>query len=196
MTANTGQEVVLLRHGETEWSLNGRHTGVSDIDLTENGLDEARQAGKRLAGMEFDHVLTSPLMRARKTCELAGFGDGAQIADELTEWNYGEYEGITTAEIHKTQPQWWLFRDGCPGGESAAEVGARVDPLIERARDIGGRWLFVAHGHVLRVVGARWAGLEAHQASTLLLGTAAICVLGYEHGQPALKHWNETGSLA
>jgi broad specificity phosphatase PhoE len=188
--------VVLLRHGETEWSLDGRHTGLSDIELTENGLQEARDAGKRLSGMEFDHVLTSPLKRARDTCELAGFGAEAQTTDELTEWNYGEYEGITTVEIQKTTPDWWLFADGCPGGESAADVGNRVDPLIERAKAGGGRWLFVAHGHVLRVVGARWAGLPPEDASMLLLGTAAVCVLGYEHGRPALKHWNETGSLS
>ena len=188
--------VVLLRHGETEWSLDGRHTGLSDIELTENGLQEARDAGKRLSGMEFDHVLTSPLKRARDTCELAGFGAEAQTTDELTEWNYGEYEGITTVEIQKTTPDWWLFSDGCPGGESAADVGNRVDPLIERAKAGGGRWLFVAHGHVLRVVGARWAGLPPEDASMLLLGTAAVCVLGYEHGRPALKHWNETGSLS
>ena len=188
--------VVLLRHGETEWSLDGRHTGLSDIELTENGLQEARDAGKRLSGMEFDHVLTSPLKRARDTCELAGFGAEAQTTDELTEWNYGEYEGITTVEIQKTKPDWWLFSDGCPGGESAADVGNRVDPLIERAKAGGGRWLFVAHGHVLRVVGARWAGLPPEDASMLLLGTAAVCVLGYEHGRPALKHWNETGSLS
>ncbi|MSX02747.1 MAG: histidine phosphatase family protein [Actinobacteria bacterium] len=187
--------VVLLRHGETEWSLDGRHTGLSDIDLTENGRAEARAAGGRLAGFEFDHVLTSPLRRARETCELAGYGAGATTTDELTEWNYGEYEGIKTVDIHKTAPDWWLFSDGCPGGESAADVGARVDPLIERAKAEGGRWLFVAHGHVLRVVGARWAGLAPEEASTLLLGTAAICVLGWEHGRPALKHWNDTGSL-
>ena len=188
--------VVLLRHGETEWSLNGRHTGLSDIELTENGRNEAREAGKRLAGMEFDHVLTSPLKRARDTCELAGYGAGAQTTDELTEWNYGEYEGITTVEIQQARPDWWLFSDGCPGGESAADVGVRVDPLIKRASEAGGSWLFVAHGHVLRVVGARWAGLAAHEASALLLGTAAICVLGHEHGRPALKHWNDTGSLS
>jgi probable phosphoglycerate mutase len=188
--------VVLLRHGETEWSLDGRHTGLSDIELTENGRQEARDAGKRLSGMEFDHVLTSPLKRARDTCELAGYGADAQTTDELTEWKYGEYEGITTVEIQKTKPDWWLFADGCPGGESAADVGNRVDPLIERAKAGGGRWLFVAHGHVLRVVGARWAGLPPEDASVLLLGTAAVCVLGYEHGRPALKHWNETGSLS
>ncbi len=188
--------VVLLRHGETEWSRNGRHTGISDIELTDNGRQEAREAGKRLAGIKFDHLLTSPLKRARETCELAGFGDGASTTDELTEWNYGEYEGITTAEIQQTRPDWWLFRDGCPGGESAADVGARVDPLINRVRDGEGNWLLVAHGHVLRVVGARWAGLPPQQASALLLGTAAICVLGFEHRRPVLSHWNETGSLS
>ncbi len=188
--------VVLLRHGGTEWSLNGRHTGISDIELTDNGRQEAREAGKRLAGIKFDHLLTSPLKRARETCELAGFGDGAQTTDELIEWNYGEYEGITTAEIQQTRPDWWLFADGCPGGESAADVGARVDPLINRARDGEGNWLLVAHGHVLRVVGARWVGFPPQQASALLLGTAAICVLGFEHGRPVLSHWNETGSLS
>ena len=145
--------------------------------------------------MSFERVIASPLGRAVETCALAGFGDGAETDQALLEWDYGDYEGLTTVEIQESKPEWSLFDDGCPGGESAAEVGARVDPLVDAARSGEGNWLFVAHGHVLRVVGARWVGLPPEDGVMLNLGTAAICVLGFEHGRPVITHWNETGSL-
>lgn len=145
--------------------------------------------------MSFERVITSPLGRAVETCALAGFGDGAETDEALLEWDYGDYEGLTTAEIQEATPRWSLFEDGCPGGEGAAEVGARVDPLVEAARKGEGDWLFVAHGHVLRVVGARWVGLQPEDGVMLNLGTAAICVLGFEHDRPVITLWNETGHL-
>lgn len=187
--------LVLLRHGETEWTISGRHTGRSDIPLTDAGRDEARAAGERIAGMRFDRVITSPMERAVETCRLAGFGDGATTDDALFEWDYGDYEGVTTAEIQETVPGWSLFVQGCPGGESAADVGARVDPLVDAARSGQGNWLFAAHGHVLRVVGARWVGLPPEDGVLLNLGTAAVCVLGFEHDRPVITHWNETGRI-
>ena len=188
--------LVLLRHGETEWTISGRHTGRTDIQLTEAGREEARAAGGRIAGMRFDRVITSPMERAVETCRLAGFGDGATTDDALLEWDYGDYEGVTTAEIQESVPGWSLFVQGCPGGESAADVGARVDPLVDAARTGEGNWLFAAHGHVLRVVGARWVGLPPEDGVLLNLGTAAVCVLGFEHGRPVITHWNETGRIA
>ena len=187
--------LVLLRHGETEWTISGRHTGRTDIQLTEAGREEARAAGGRIAGMRFDRVITSPMERAVETCRLAGFGDGATTDDALLEWDYGDYEGVTTAEIQEKVPDWSLFAQGCPGGESAADVGARVDPLVDAARSGEGNWLFAAHGHVLRVVGARWVGLPPEDGVLLNLGTAAVCVLGFEHGRPVITHWNETGRI-
>ncbi|MFM8519780.1 MAG: histidine phosphatase family protein [Solirubrobacterales bacterium] len=187
--------LVLLRHGETEWTISRRHTGRTDIELTEAGREEARTAGGRLAGMEFERVVTSPLDRAVETCSLAGFGAGAATDEALVEWDYGEYEGLTTVEIQKAKPGWSLFEDGCPGGETASEVGARVDPLVTAAREGEGNWLFVAHGHVLRVVGARWVGLSAEDGVMLNLGTAAVCLLGFEHDRPVITLWNETGRL-
>ena len=187
--------VVLLRHGATSWSLAGRHTGRIDVPLTDAGREEARAAGRRLAGVQVDHVLCSPLVRARESCELAGFGTDAQLDEALLEWDYGAYEGRTTADIRAERPGWSLFRDGCPDGESAADVGARVDPLLARLRDADGTWLLVAHGHVLRVLGARWVGLEPQSGARLALGTAAACVLGFEHGAPVLRRWNDTGEL-
>ena len=193
--SSSGRYLVLLRHGETEWTISGRHTGRSDIDLTEAGREEARAAGRRLEGMKFDRVVTSPMHRAVETCRLAGFGDGATTDDALMEWDYGEYEGITTAEIQETVPDWSLFVQGCPGGESAADVGARVDPLVDAAREGKGNWLFAAHGHVLRVVGARWVGLPPEDGVMLNLGTAAVCFLGFEHDRPVITHWNLTGRI-
>ena len=187
--------LVLLRHGETEWTISGRHTGRTDIQLTDAGREEARAAGERIAGMRFDRVITSPMERAVETCRLAGFGDGATTDDALLEWDYGDYEGVTTAEIQEKVPDWSLFVQGCPGGESAADVGARVDPLVDAARSGEGNWLFAAHGHVLRVVGARWVGLPPEDGVLLNLGTAAVCLLGFEHGRPVITHWNETGRI-
>lgn len=187
--------LVLLRHGETEWTISRRHTGRSDIELTEAGREEARAAGGRLAGMEFEQVVTSPLGRAVETCSLAGFGEGATTDEALMEWDYGEYEGLTTSEIQKENPDWSLFEEGCPGGETAVEVGERIDPLVEAARQGDGNWLFVAHGHVLRVVGARWVGLPPEDGVLLNLGTAAVCLLGFEHDRPVINLWNETSHL-
>src|SRR5215469_7640689 len=155
------QEIFLIRHGETAWSLSGQHTGISDIPLTENGRRIASRWKPVLARRSFDLVLTSPLQRARETCELAGLAAHAQIDPDLTEWNYGEYEGRTPAQIHARSPGWLLFRDGCPGGESAEQVGARVDHVIAKVRAVSGNAAVFAHGHVLRVFGARWLGLPA-----------------------------------
>jgi len=184
------QEVFLIRHGETEWSLNGRHTGVSDIPLTENGRSVARLWQPYAAGRKFALVLCSPLQRARQTCELAGLGRQAQLEDGLREWDYGKFEGLTPQQIRALQPGWLIFRDGCPGGESPAEIAARVDRVIERIRSAAGDVAAFAHGHVLRVLGARWLGLAASAGSQFLLETATLCVLSSYHGVPAVKRWN------
>jgi len=184
------QEVFLIRHGETEWSLNGRHTGRSDIPLTENGRQVARLWQPYAAVRKFALVLSSPLQRARQTCELAGLDAQAQIDDDLREWNYGDYEGLTPQQIRNAQPEWLLFRDGCPGGESPEQVGARVDRVIARIRGVQGDVAVFAHGHLLRVFAARWLGLPAPAGSHFLLETATLCVLSSYHGVPALKRWN------
>jgi probable phosphoglycerate mutase len=184
------QEVCLIRHGETEWSRNGRHTGVSDIPLTEHGRQVARLWHPYAAARKFALVLCSPLQRARQTCELAGLGAQAQYEDDLKEWNYGDYEGLTPQQIRAAQPDWLIFHDGCPGGESPAQVGARVDRVITRIRATEGDVVVFAHGHVLRVLGARWLGLGASAGSHFLLETATLCVLSSYHGLPAVKRWN------
>src|SRR5262245_13645652 len=171
-------QVYLARHGETEWSLSGQHTGRTDIPLTPRGEDNARQLGQRLLGLSFALVLTSPLQRARRTCELAGFGAHAVVEPDLMEWNYGDYEGKKTSEIRQSRPDWFLFRDGCPGGESPEQVGLRADRVIARLRAASDVVVF-AHGHILRILAARWVGLPPGQAQHLLLGTAALCILGY-----------------
>jgi probable phosphoglycerate mutase len=185
--------VYLARHGETAWSVSGQHTGHSDIPLTENGERNARALGRRLAGLSFALVLASPLQRARRTAELAGFADRAVVEPDLIEWNYGEYEGRRTAEIRQVRPGWYLFRDGCPGGESPEQIGARADRVIARIRSAGGDVLLFAHGHILRVLAARWLGLPPGDARFFLLGTAALCVLSYEHTleEPAIGLWND-----
>ena len=184
------QEVFLIRHGETEWSLNGRHTGSSDIPLTEKGRQVARLWQPYAAARSFGLVLSSPLQRARETCELAGLAGQAQIEDDLREWNYGDYEGLTPQQIRAAQPKWQIFRDGCPGGESPDQVGARVDRVIARIRAVTGDVALFAHGHVLRVFGARWLGLPASAGSHFLLETATLCALSSYHGVPAVKRWN------
>jgi len=184
------QEVFLIRHGETEWSLNGRHTGSSDIPLTEKGRQVARLWQPYAAARSFGLVLSSPLQRARETCELAGLAGQAQIEDDLREWNYGDYEGLTPQQIRAAQPKWQIFRDGCPGGESPDQVGARVDRVIARIRAVTGDVAVFAHGHVLRVFGARWLGLPASAGSHFLLETATLCALSAYHGVPAVKRWN------
>jgi broad specificity phosphatase PhoE len=184
------QQIYLIRHGETEWSLNGRHTGVSDIPLTENGRQVARQWQPFAVDRSFALVLTSPLERARETCRLAGLGERAEIDPDLTEWNYGAYEGLTPQQIRVQQPRWMIFRDGCPGGETAQQVGARVDRVIARMRGAAGDVAAFAHGHVLRVLAARWLGLAACAGSHFLLDTATLCVLSSYHGVPAIRRWN------
>jgi len=186
--------VILLRHGETAWSKEKRHTGLSDIPLTGAGERQARAAGERLAGVTVDHVLVSPLIRARSTCELAGRADGATVERALVEWDYGEYEGRTSADVRAERPDWSLWRDGCPGGEDAAAVAARVDPVVRRCREEPVTWLLVAHGHLLRVLAARWCGLGPEAGALLQLGTAAICVLAFEHDVPGIQRWNDDGA--
>ena len=191
------REAVLVRHGETEWSRNGRHTSVTDLDLTGDGRRQAQLAGQRLAGRPWALVLTSPRQRARQTAALAGFGERAEIDDDLAEWNYGEYEGLTSAEILGRRPTWSLWRDGCPGGEDAAAVTGRVDRLIGRVRrvDGSGAVLLFAHGHILRVLAARWIGLEAAWGRAFSLATASISTVGWDHDDAAVTEWNDTSHL-
>jgi probable phosphoglycerate mutase len=184
------QRAHLVRHGETEWSLNGRHTGVTDIPLTEHGRDAARRLRPLLAETDFALVLTSPLARARETCELAGLGARAVIEPDLHEWSYGQYEGLTPAQIAAQRPGWMIFRDGCPGGETPAQIGARVDRVIARVRQVRGDVALFAHGHVFRVFVARWLGLDAGGGRHFLLGTATVNVLGYYYDSPAIEMWN------
>lgn len=186
----TKRLIYLIRHGETEWALNGRHTGSTDIPLTDNGRKVARQLAPVLAKVVFDLVLTSPLQRARETCELAGVGAQAQLDGDLVEWNYGAYEGLTPQQIRAGNPDWLVFRDGCPGGESPEQIGARVDRVIARARACQGNVALFAHGHCLRVLGARWIGLPASGGCHFLLDTATLCVLSEYYGNPAIKYWN------
>jgi probable phosphoglycerate mutase len=185
-----GGEVFLVRHGETEWSVSGRHTGVTDLALTENGRRAAKQLEPLLSETEFAMVLASPLERARMTCELAGLGDRMHVDPDLVEWNYGEYEGLTPEQIHRTAPGWMIFSDGCPGGESPEQVGVRVDRLIGRVRAVPGRVALFAHGHVFRVFAARWIGLPPTHGRHFLLDTSTLNVLGYYRGIPAVKRWN------
>jgi probable phosphoglycerate mutase len=186
-------EVYLARHGETAWTLTDQHTGRTDIPLTARGELHARSLAQRLTGVVFARVLTSPLSRARRTCELAGFGGQAEIDAELQEWDYGQYEGQRTADIRQERPGWDLFRDGCPGGESVAAVGARADRVMARLRGVEGNVVVFSHGHFLRVLAARWLGLPAGVARHFVLSTAALSILGYEHTRdvPALSLWND-----
>ena len=184
------QQIYLIRHGETEWSLSGQHTGTTDIPLTENGRKVARLLEPVLAKETFALVLTSPLERARQTCELAGLGERAEIDSDLMEWNYGQYEGLTPKQIHAQAPEWMLFNDGCPGGESPEQVGARVDRVIARVRAVEGHVALFAHGHIFRVFAARWLGLPATAGCHFLLDTATLNILGYYRGIPAVKRWN------
>jgi broad specificity phosphatase PhoE len=187
-------EVYLARHGETAWSISGQHTGRTDIPLTERGERQARALGERLRRYAVTGVLTSPSQRAVRTSQVAGFGDLAEINADLAEWDYGQYEGRRTAEILRERPDWRLFRDGCPGGESPEQVGARADRVIQRVRAISGNVLIFSSAHILRVLTARWLGLEPAGGRYLLLGTASVSVLGYEHNldEPGIHLWNET----
>jgi broad specificity phosphatase PhoE len=188
--ARKDQKVYLVRHGETEWSLSGQHTGVTDISLTENGRAAARFLQPILAEESFALILTSPLHRARETCELAGFGDRAHVETDLMEWNYGEYEGLTPQQIHAKRADWMIFRDGCPSGESPEQIGARVDRVIAKAHATDGNVALFAHGHVFRVLVARWIGLSSRAGQHFLLNTATLNILGYYRDTPALKIWN------
>ena len=187
--------VYLARHGETAWTLTGQHTGLTDLPLTERGERNARRLGERLKGLSFAKVLTSPLQRAARTCELAGFGAEAEVDRDLLEWNYGEYEGRRTAEILAERPGWQIFRDGCPGGESPDQIGARADRVVSRLRAIQGDVLLFSSGHFLRVLAARWLGLEAAGGRYFLLSTASLGTLAYEHNnlvEPVIRLWNDT----
>ena len=187
------QIVYLARHGETAWTLSGQHTGLTDLPLTERGERNARRLAERLRGLSFAKVFTSPLQRARRTCELAGFGALAEIDRDLIEWNYGDYEGRRTVDIHRERPDWQIFRDGCPGGESPSEVAARADSTIKRIRAIEGNVLLFSSGHFLRVLAARWLGLEPGAGRFFLLSTASLSALSYEHNlsQPAIRLWDD-----
>ncbi|AIC26089.1 phosphoglycerate mutase protein [Rhizobium etli bv. mimosae str. IE4771] len=185
-------EIYLVRHGETEWSRSGRHTGRSDIPLTEVGEAAAGKLAERLSGLSFAAVWSSPSARARKTCALAGFGSGAVIRDDLAEWDYGAYEGITTKEILAGHPGWQLFRDGCPNGETPADVGARADAVVEALRQVSANILIFSSSHFLRVLAARWLGLPPEGGAHFVLDTASISVLGFEHDltEPVIRRWN------
>jgi broad specificity phosphatase PhoE len=182
--------VLAIRHGETAWSLSGQHTGTTDIPLTENGRRLAERMRPALAGKAFALVLCSPMQRAHDTCKLAGLGAAAVTEPDLVEWNYGQYEGLTPKQIHEGAPGWLIFRDGCPGGESPEQIGARVDRVIARARAAEGDVVLFAHGHVLRVLAARWIGLPASAGQHFLLDTGTLCVLGFYREIPAVRVWN------
>lgn len=186
--------VTLVRHGETAWSLAGKHTGRTDIPLTPEGERKAARLGQRLAGQTFDRVFTSPLQRAAKTCSLAGFRDRAVVDPDLLEWNYGDYEGRTSREIGSDRPGWQIFRDGAPNGETAADVGVRADRVIARLRAADDRAIVFSSAHVLRVLTARWLGLDPSDGRLFKLDTASVSVLGYEHdsrAEPVIALWNE-----
>jgi probable phosphoglycerate mutase len=185
-----GQEIYLVRHGETEWSLSGQHTGSTDIPLTETGKEVAREVGRKLAGHEFAAVWSSPMSRAIDTARLAGFEHDVRLDDRLKEWDYGDYEGLTTPQIRETRPDWFLWRDGCPGGESLERVGARADGLIEEVKPVEGDVLLFAHGHILRVITARWLGYPPSDGMHFSLGTATLSILGYEREATSIWRWN------
>src|SRR5580700_10270074 len=186
--------VYLARHGETAWSLSGQHTGRTDLPLTDRGERNARALGERLRGLTFSKVFTSPLLRATRTCELAGFGRAAEIDPDLVEWDYGQYEGRRTVEIHAERPDWQLFRDGCPGGESPEQVASRADRIIQRVRSMQEDVLLFSSGHFLRMLAARWLGLEPAAGRFFLLGTASLSAVGYENtlNDSVIRFWDDT----
>lgn len=186
--------IYVARHGDTAWSISGQHTGLTDLPLTPQGEEHARGLRNRLGGVVFARVFTSPLQRARTTCELAGFGSVAEIDNDLVEWDYGKYEGLRSAEIHATRPDWELFRDGAPGGESPAQVAARADNVCRRVRSIAGNVLLFSSGHFIRVLAARWIGLEpSWHCNSFVLGTASLSVLSYDRdlSRPVIELWND-----
>jgi probable phosphoglycerate mutase len=186
------QKVLLIRHGETEWSLSGQHTGTTDISLTENGRAVAKLLKPVFANQSFALVLSSPLCRARETCDLAGLGDRAEVENDLAEWNYGEYEGLTPQQIHAVRPGWMVFTDGCPGGEGPDQVEARIDRIIARIRAVAGKGnvAVFSHGHFIRAFAARWLGLQAADGRFFLLDPATVNVMSYYRSVPAIKRWN------
>jgi broad specificity phosphatase PhoE len=187
--------IYFARHGETAWTITGQHTGLTDLPLTPQGERNARALADRLTGLAFAQVFTSPLQRARKTCALAGFGNGAEVDSDLVEWNYGDYEGLRTADIRAMRPDWQLFRDGCPGGESPAQVIARADNVLSRVRAIEGDVLLFSSGHFIRVLAARWIAIEPSvHAMSFLLSTASLSAVGYDHdfSRPVIRLWNDT----
>lgn len=188
--------IYLARHGETAWSLTGQHTGLTDLPLTEQGELDAAALGDLISGRLFVKVFTSPLQRAVRTCALAGFGSMAEVDNDLVEWDYGAYEGRRTDDIRKERPDWQLFRDGCPDGETAADVGARADRVLARARSAQGDVLLFSSGHLLRTLAARWLGLEPSAGRYFQLSTASLSILGFEHdrAEPVIRLWNETGA--
>jgi broad specificity phosphatase PhoE len=194
MAANILPVVYLARHGQTAWSVTGQHTGLTDLPLTERGERNALRLRERLAGLVFARVFTSPLQRAVRTCELAGFRAAAEVNPDLVEWNYGDYEGLRTAEIHAVRPDWQLFRDGCPNGESPEQIGARADRVVSRVRALKGNALIFSSGHFLRVFAARWVGLEPLAGKFFMLDTASLSGLSYENDLScaAMRFWNDT----
>jgi probable phosphoglycerate mutase len=197
MTTHGDGEIVLVRHGETDWSRTGRHTSTTDLPLTAAGREQGRRLAARLAALgapDFALVLSSPLQRARETCELAGLGARMELEPDLVEWNYGRYEGLTSDAIEAAAPGWSLFTDGAPGGESPEQIGVRADRVLARLLPVaraGGRAVVFAHGHMLRVLGARWIGLPPASAARLLLDTTTLSVLGFYRGTPAIQRWND-----
>jgi probable phosphoglycerate mutase len=190
--SNTTPAIYLARHGETEWSLAHKHTSVTDIPLTPRGEANAKSLAPRLQGVTFARVITSPRIRAKRTCELAGFGTAAVVDPDLAEWNYGAYEGVTTADIRRERPDWDLFRDGCPNGESPADISLRADRVVARLRGLEGNVIVFSHGHFLRVLAARWLGLDVSAGRCFMLDAGALSVLSYEHGRdPVIRLWNE-----
>jgi broad specificity phosphatase PhoE len=186
-------DVHLVRHGETAWSLTGQHTGRTDLALTSRGEEQARALAPRLETLQFDHVFSSPLQRARRTGELAGFAGRAALDPDLLEWDYGHYEGRTSADIHRERPDWELFRDGCPGGESVSQIAARADRVVARLRALEGHVLIFSSGHILRVLAARWIDASAALGRRLLLDPACVCILGIDHGglDSVIRLWND-----
>ena len=193
MTDSARGDVYLVRHGETAWSLTGQHTGRTDLPLTSHGEAQARKLHERLQGPRFAQVFSSPLQRAMRTCQLAGFGSVASLDPELTEWDYGDYEGQTLGEIQRERPGWDLFRDGCPGGESVSQVTERVDRVLSRMRAVEGTLLIFSSGHLLRVLAARWLGTDAELGRGLQLDAASVCVLSYDHKgtDRVIRLWND-----
>jgi probable phosphoglycerate mutase len=187
--------VYLVRHGETAWTMTGQHTGRTDLPLTEHGEEMARRLGERLSGTTVAKVFTSPLRRAARTCELAGFGAVAEIDSDLVEWDYGRYEGRLTREILVERPDWQLFRDGCPGGETPERVAVRADRVVQRVRRVSGDVLLFSSGHFLRMLAARWIGAEPIAGRSFILSTASLSALGYEYMDPAIRLWNETAHV-